>query len=437
MQIQNLIRNIVHCSSIAMLTIGLVSALMGTAYGQEARDVKIEYDTVVNSPVQSRQAMAATMSYWTADRMQNAAPMVARSPGAARSTPVERQKAYDSSAAPVFVPGWNPNSGLPQPKRGARIVLDKPEQKISSRQTNAIPLALGTGAAHPIDWNGYGKFQRYTLFGNYLKFPRSVLGKLFFSNGASNFVCSATVVNRSTLITAGHCVSDGNGVLFINLLFCPSYYKGAGAGAAHPARGCWAGVSSTLINGWHSSALPSFDYACIVTATTGSVIAGKIGDTTGWAGMAYNRGGDELVLSTGYPADAPFPGYHLITTMANEWHDVTFSGDTAASKIIGNDMTGGASGGGWLLNWEHSSARYNAVIPDNTNVTDPYQNTSSAAPFVHGVNSHKRCFGSCLGTPTATNGVYINEMSSPYFNSGGGEVESVYNTCAAHANNNP
>jgi hypothetical protein len=58
--------------------------------------------------------------------------------------------------------------------------------------------------------------------GHYLAFPRDLHGKLFFSLGASNFVCSATVVFRSTIATAGHCVSNGAGLFATNVLFCLS-----------------------------------------------------------------------------------------------------------------------------------------------------------------------------------------------------------------------
>ena len=261
----------------------------------------------------------------------------------------------------------------------------------------------------------------------------------FTQPGVGNFVCSATVVNRSTIITAGHCVGPQGGQdYYTNFQFCPSYY-GAGGGAPHPTRGCWNWSNAQHGSGWYTDGSIDRDYACIVLQTTGTVVPGKIGDTTGWGGMAYNRGADEQVLSTGYPAGAPFPGFHIITTMAAEWYTVNqFSGDTYLSKYIGNDMTGGSSGGGWLLDWEHASARYSAPAADTSNVTDPYQ-TGGGGPYVHGVNSHSRCLSGC-GTPTATSGTFFNEMGSPMFEMNSGDnndVQSVYDVCAANSNNNP
>lgn len=406
----------------------LLIASTGLAVAQQADDGPPSKNLVT----EGQQSVAAALAYWTEERMRNAVPALPEMQEfkLGQSTGSLLKSASTADGKPTLVPGWDPSSGLAQPEAGALIVSE--EAQASGGVTTQ---AYGSPPLNPVDFGGYGKFQRFTMFGNYLVYPRSVLGKLFFSKAAGgNFVCSATVVNRSTIITAGHCVSAGGASTFHkNFVFCPSYYKGSGSGAAHPSRGCWSGVYVATSSNWYASGSIDRDYGCLSLATTGTVNATKIGNITGWAGMAYNYGSDEQVLATGYPAGAPFPGYHLITTMAAEWYTVNqFAGDTYLSKYIGNDMTGGSSGGGWLLNWEHKAARYGAAAGDSSNITDPFQHTST--PYVHGVNSHKRCRVSC-GAATSASGTFIDEMGSPMFELNGGDandVESVYNKCVAN-----
>jgi hypothetical protein len=51
-------------------------------------------------------------------------------------------------------------------------------------------------------------------------------GKVFFSDGGSNYVCSGTALtsgNESVVWTAGHCVNEGPGRFFTNWAFVPAY----------------------------------------------------------------------------------------------------------------------------------------------------------------------------------------------------------------------
>ncbi len=429
-------------AGVGILGISVAGVIVSTnANAQAVNEQPPSISLQSNSGQSSAQALAATMAYWTPERMRNATPAVATpSTSTVSQVPAAGQIVARTQPAGkvVTIPGWNPNSGLAQPNANSRITLGLSKQSGGVASPNAYG---GPPPVNPTDFANMGKFQRWTLFGNYLKYPRSVLGKLFFTKSASagggNFVCSGTAVNRNLIITAGHCVSEGGSSVFHNtFLFCPSYYRGGpgGTGAPHPSRGCWATTFASTSSQWFDNEDYDRDYGCLVSAPTGSVIAGRMGDITGWAGITYNRGADEQVLSTGYPAAYTFPGYHIITTMAAEWYTRNVDTSHAAlSKYIGNDMTGGSSGGGWLLNWEHASSRYDSR--DSTNITDPFQNSGST-PVVHGINSHNYCFGSCCFTnscpaPKASMGD-IAEMGSPMFEdnaSDDSDVESVYETC--------
>jgi hypothetical protein len=306
------------------------------------------------------------------------------------------------------------------------------------------PMAFGSPPANPVDYPNYGKFARWTWYGNYLTYPTSTIGKLFFTiPGVGNFVCSATVIGRSTIATAGHCVSsivNGNPTWHTNFLFCPSYYKAGGSGGPHPSRGCWGWSSATTPFQWFNFNNVDRDYACIVTAATGTVVADKVGNVTGWVGRAWNWPPEQNVLAWGYPAASPFPGYHIITVAANEWYSVNMSsaGESVvdlSSKYIGSDMTGGSSGGPWWLGTQHPNPANNYADTDGVDYTGWV-----GGPWLNGVNSHKRCLNFCGTPPSSSGGTFWQEMGSPPFTSSStdnNDSEDVFGICLSHSNNNP
>lgn len=397
------------------------------------------------------QPAEAVYAYWTPERMANAKPVpmpeavIDEKLAATALTPSE------ALGNPGFAPGWDPNSGLKPPDPLARIEITPGDPQFDwywreheASLRAAAPDAFGSPPSNPVDYPGYGKFARWTWYGNYLTWPTSTIGKLFFTKpGVGNYVCSATVIGRSTLATAGHCVSSligGTPTWHTNFLFCPSYYKAGGSGGAHPSRGCWSWTTATTSSQWYSNENFDRDYACIVTATTGTVVSNKIGNVTGWVGRAWNWGGTDATLAWGYPAASPFPGYHIITVAANEWYSVNMStaGESTVdlwSKYIGSDMTGGSSGGPWWLGTRHQNSANNYADTDGVGYTGWV-----GGPWINGVNSHKRCKVACGTPPSAASGTYWQEMGSPPFTSNSSDnadSEDVFGVCLSHVNNNP
>ena len=143
------------------------------------------------------------------------------------------------------------------------------------------------------------------------------MGKLFFTQNGKNYVCSASVINKSTLATAGHCVHAGNNLQTgwsTNVLFCPSYRP---VNSVDPTiNGCWKGVSLTTSFQRFNAANIDRDYGCIVTAKTGTKQATSIGNVTGWTGRAWNWPSKQSTFAWGYPAASPFPGDKIITDVS-------------------------------------------------------------------------------------------------------------------------
>jgi hypothetical protein len=147
---------------------------------------------------------------------------------------------------------------------------------------------------------------------------------------------------------------------------------------------------------------------------------------TGWLGRSWNFAPSQAVRTFGYPQAAPFSGGRLETTQSTEWYSHNFTAGGQSSKIIGSDLTGGSSGGSWVLGWNNPGN----VAAD----TDGSANTDPGNLWVSGVNSHKRCSINCSSPPTATTGVFWQEMTSPPFmnTAATDESEDIIGVCFAN-----
>ncbi len=422
--------------------------VLGVLTLAQVQPVTAQESGVITSPNENARAV---MAYWTPERMAAAKPMPLPERVWSQEQGTSTPAPPPALGNPGFAPGWDPRSGLepPDPLTRYEIIAGDPafgwywaEQDARLRATS--PQICGTPPANPVDYYGYGKFARWTWYGNYLSFPTSTIGKLFFTKpGVGDYVCSAAVAYRSTIITAGHCVASkisGTPTWHTNLLFCPSYYRGAGSGAPHPSRGCWTAVLKSTTTAWMNHENVDRDYACVVTATTGTVVANKVGNVTGWAGRTWNWGDTDATLAWGYPAESPFPGYHIIVVAGHGAYSVNISsaGESPdlSSKYIGSDMTGGSSGGPWWFGSLHPNSAYNYADTDGVFFTG----WVGGGPYIAGLNSHKRCLVNCTVPPSSTEGTFWQEMGSPVFTSNpsdGGDSEDVFANCLTHSNNNP
>lgn len=55
-------------------------------------------------------------------------------------------------------------------------------------------------------------------YDEYSNQPYKVVGKVFFSSGGNDYVCSASASGNNAVLTAGHCVSDGYVFFFESFL---------------------------------------------------------------------------------------------------------------------------------------------------------------------------------------------------------------------------
>ena len=155
----------------------------------------------------------------------------------------KRRSVWVANAQAGLVGGYDPAQGLASLARAAVADPD-------SRTAHDEPAVWAACQSHRL-WELL-LFQRWTHFGNYFTYPISTVGKLFFNQNGGSYVCSATVINRNTILTAGHCVHAGNNLqsgFSSNIVFCPSTLRAAAA------RRCARG-RAWVPNQWFTSGLP-------------------------------------------------------------------------------------------------------------------------------------------------------------------------------------
>ena len=206
------------------------------------------------------------------------------------------------------------------------------------------------------------------------------VGKVFFQMGSSLYVCSGNAVDDvedgvttpNLVVTAGHCVNDGGSAFATNFMFIPRYDPAAPRTSGQPD-GTFTATRLTTTSQWAAQGADKYNYdvgmARVGVNEHGETLAAAIGDTSdiGYvSGDPTSTGGVDYTVNThsfGYPAARPYDG----TTLISCWGGTT--GDTVGGSTdyrLPCNMTGGSSGGPWLLD----SASAVAPLTENADVSD-------------------------------------------------------------------
>ena len=171
-------------------------------------------------------------------------------------------------------------------------------------------------------------------------------GKVFFSDGPYNYVCSGTALtsdNESVVWTAGHCVHEqgpGPEHFYSNWMFAPAYRNGDS-----PTYGRFAAQKLFTTDDWAQAGDFGDDLGAAYVGPDGS--GTTLTDRVGGRILAT---GDAAPLrrynSFGYPAEGSFNGQTLwmCDATANR-RDTSVSPATIGMPC---NLTGGSSGGGWV-----------------------------------------------------------------------------------------
>ena len=248
-----------------------------------------------------------------------------------------------------------------------------------SRMKAAIPRGQERPAAKPGRGGSPGTSSSGNL-GTAWTAGRVTVGKVFFQMGSSLYVCSGNAVDDvedgvstpNLVVTAGHCVNDGGSAFATNFMFIPRYDPAAPRTSGQPD-GTYTATRLTTTSQWAAQGADKYNYdvgmARVGVNEHGETLAAAIGDTSdiGYvSGDPTSTGGVDYAVNThsfGYPAARPYDGTKLISC----WGGTT--GDTVGGSTdyrLPCNMTGGSSGGPWLLD----SASAVAPLTENADVSD-------------------------------------------------------------------
>lgn len=288
----------------------------------------------------------AASSFWTEERFKAARPLPMPS-----IAPGQVPKPEEPSAAP-----GKPEGSEGQPPslkyRGPGERLFGPDLKLDEgRDGKPTQGAVGTLGSHYTSTRVFPMFTGaaapYSADRNY---PYSTVGKLFFSVGGRPFVCSASVIQRRVVSTAGHCVHSGVGGdasgFHSNFVFVPAFRDGGAPFQMWNWRyvavtGTWAGGGGGVPN--------AADYAMIEfgdrSLTPGGPLV-KLGNVTGWLGW------QTLSLSMNHTSKLGYP-CNLDNCQKMQNVMSTNLRNMAPNNVeYGSDATEGSSGGPWVQNFQ-------------------------------------------------------------------------------------
>ncbi len=185
-------------------------------------------------------------------------------------------------------------------------------------------------------------------------FPERVHGKVFFTvNGGSqpgDYVCSGTVVHSNShtaVLTAGHCVDDPEfgGGFSVNWIFVPGYRAGSGP------YGEWPATRLLTTGAWQSAANVRQDLGIALVARDGE--GRGVEDVIGARPIEFGLARQQAFAAFGYPAlptlfEPAFDGQRLYRCDSGVTGSDSPPGDGPDPLEIDCDMSGGASGGGWV-----------------------------------------------------------------------------------------
>jgi len=278
----------------------------------------------------------AIKRFWTKDRMRSAEPLDATI-DASEVGNLGPEVAGDAGE-PVSVSGSAPSGSSDRFGTRTLNLADATTTEESTRSATVSPGA-------PIPYTA-GKISDTEVF------PNITHGKLFFQVGARSYVCSGTVVGSDTqdvVWTAGHCVTKGNGTgFFTDFLFVPGYNTGPTNEVVAP-KGEWVAEYAVTTSRWRYNTDLRYDVAALTMAPNGSgEEIEEIEEVVGARGIAFNQDPVQTYRSFGHPQAPPFDGKYMFYCDSDLGY-LDIYRPSPPPMAIGCDMTGGSSGGGWIV----------------------------------------------------------------------------------------
>jgi len=264
---------------------------------------------LVSSPI-STQSAKELDEYWTSERMASAIPLKGQ------------------------VVDGKPQSGtLSQPDGPAGFSKAYPGDDGGQPAFTSAEINVSQPLAYPYPFTvAYAPTPTTT-------YPWRAVGKVYFTQGSSNYVCSGAAITPYAIFTAGHCVwSVSLRAWSTNFRFVPGYYGGTSPYGSFNNYQLWAPNAYTA-----TTSTWAYDIGAAVLQRSGG---NGVGNIVGYFGIGWNYAYSLSWRALSYPSDSPFSGewdYYCDAAFATQ--DTAYSPNTVG---IGCDATNGASGGPWV-----------------------------------------------------------------------------------------
>lgn len=230
----------------------------------------------------------------------------------------------------------------------ARIANAKVRDYVRTADGKMVPHAKpapGGGVVKGASWPNGGDIQRRS-------------GRILFSSGGSDWICSGSVANDSStsngysiVLTAGHCVFDGAEGWSYNFLYMPNFDAEPNYDCNTRADGCWranllAAHDDFVPEGFGTDETVRVDYgfARVGLRISGSGPAELDAATGGYGLNTASVAHNVTKWSFGYPAEGKYKGKDLIYC-SGPTSDDPYGAPTWG---IACTMNGGSSGGPWI-----------------------------------------------------------------------------------------
>jgi hypothetical protein len=289
----------------------------------------------------------------------------------------------------------NPGNGATPPEQAvgywdeATMRSAKPIGLLMDPKTGLATLTVESTQTTTIgaDWDGGGLAQ-------------TAVGKIFFTIGRSNYVCSGSIVNDeivniSVVVTAAHCVNDA-GRFATNWAFVPNY--DAGNRSYWYASRLFVRSEFALQKQFNKTAV-EHDWAfAVIPSGTFTKNRKKFTNPTtqldsvfgsfNYISPGFTADG-QTSTAFGYPAASPYNGNLLKYAQGLTKRDPI----GYATWGMPSDLTGGASGGPWLSALSSDMGSVASVnsykyTNDPNSMYGPKFNAKTDATFVFAKNNH-------------------------------------------------
>lgn len=267
----------------------------------------------------ARAEREATLRYWTAERMRAAIP---------RDFVFDPVRGFQPAAKP-------PGTGKPGGGGGGG----------GSGDTTST-----AGASWPDDTG--------EIYG--------AVGKVFFTLGGTNYVCSGTTVEESkadrvVVLTAGHCTydetnGDGTDAGFASRwMFVPRYDATPTVNCFTNDSQCWTASELVVHSGYANAGsfgpATVYDWAFAVIGAGGGPSSTQLQGAADAFGIAPSTSYESktFMYAFGYPHASPYDGTDLTYCSGKVSFD---SRNANRTYKLTCDMTGGSSGGGWSVGFD-------------------------------------------------------------------------------------